>query len=112
MAFTLSLLRSVSSSLCGGMKCAGIESAYTTGRGIIKLRARVDIESTPEGKESIIVTELPYQVNKARLLEQIAGLVREKRIEGISHIQDESDRQGMRMVIDLKRDAFSQIVLN
>jgi DNA gyrase subunit A len=91
---------------------AGIESAYKTGRGIIKLRARVDIESTPEGKESIIVTELPYQVNKARLLEQIAGLVREKRIEGIAHIQDESDRQGMRMVIDLKRDAFSQIVLN
>jgi len=91
---------------------AGIESAYRTGRGIIKLRARVEIESTPEGKESIIVTELPYQVNKARLLEQIASLVRDKRIEGISHIQDESDRQGMRMVIDLKRDAFSQIVLN
>ncbi len=90
----------------------GIESAYRTGRGVVRMRAKVDVEETKEGKESIIVTELPYQVNKARLLESIAGLVRDKRIEGISHLQDESDRKGMRIVIDLKRDAFSQIVIN
>lgn len=91
---------------------AGIEDAYRTGRGIVRMRAKVDVEETKEGKESIIITELPYQVNKARLLEHIAGLVRDKRIEGIVHLQDESDRKGMRVVIDLKRDAYPQIVIN
>ena len=91
----------------------GIEDAYRTGRGIVRMRAKVDIEESKDGsKESIIVTELPYQVNKAKLLETIAGLVRDKRIEGIAHLQDESDRKGMRVVIELKRDAYSQIVLN
>ena len=90
----------------------GIVDAYRTGRGIVRMRAKVDIETNKDGKEAIIVTELPYQVNKAKLLESIADLVRDKRIEGISHLQDESDRKGMRIVIELKRDAYSQIVLN
>ena len=90
----------------------GIVDAYRTGRGIVRMRAKADIEEKKDGRESIIITELPYQVNKAKLLENIAGLVRDKRIEGISHLQDESDRKGMRVVIDLKRDAYPQIVLN
>ena len=91
----------------------GFRQAYRTGRGIVRMRARVDIEvNEKDGREKIIVTELPYQVNKARLLEQIAGLVKEKRIEGIAHLQDESDRDGMRMAIDLKRDVIAQVVVN
>ncbi len=91
----------------------GIRRAYETGRGQISLRARTEIEVAKKTeRESIIVTEIPYQVNKARLIEKIAELVREKKLEGISDIRDESDRQGMRIVIELKRDAISQVVLN
>jgi len=90
----------------------GILDAYTTGRGLIKVRAKAHIESGKGGKESIIVTEIPYQVNKATLLEAIAGLVRDKRIEGISDLRDESDKDGLRVVVDLKRDANGQVVLN
>ena len=91
----------------------GIVRAYETGRGQITLRARTEIETSKKGdREAIIVTEIPYQVNKARLIEKIADLVREKKLEGISDIRDESDRQGMRIVIELKRDAMSAVVLN
>ncbi|HYO58707.1 DNA gyrase subunit A [Archangium sp.] len=91
----------------------GIVRAYETGRGQITLRARTEIETSKKGdREAIIVTEIPYQVNKARLIEKIADLVREKKLEGISDIRDESDRQGMRIVIELKRDAVSAVVLN
>ena len=91
---------------------SGIRSAYTTGRGRIIMRARAEIEPMSDTKERIVITELPYQVNKAKLIEKIADLVHEKRIEGISDIRDESDREGMRMVIELKRDANSTIILN
>jgi DNA gyrase subunit A len=91
----------------------GIEDAYKTGRGIIKLRARVMIEKDRRtGRESIIVTEIPYQVNKARLIEKISELMRQKRIEGIQYVRDESDREGMRAVIALKKDEISGVVLN
>lgn len=91
----------------------GIIEAYATGRGIIKIRAKVEIETNERtDRQAIIVHELPYQVNKARLLEKIAALVREKRLEGVSDLRDESDRTGMRMVIELKRDAIAEIVLN
>ncbi|MBM7119311.1 DNA gyrase subunit A [Archangium primigenium] len=91
----------------------GIVRAYETGRGQISLRARTEIETSKKGdRESIIVTEIPYQVNKARLIEKIADLVRDKKLEGISDLRDESDRQGMRIVIELKRDAMSAVVLN
>ncbi len=92
---------------------AGIRAAYATGRGRITVRARAEIEENEKtGRSKIIVTELPYQVNKARLIESIADLVKEKRIEGISNIDDHSDRNGMHIVIDVKRDASPQIVLN
>ena len=92
---------------------AGIRAAYATGRGKILLRARAEIvENEKSGRFSIVVTELPYQVNKARLIESIADLVKEKRVEGIADINDYSSREGMRMVIDLKRDANPQVVLN
>lgn len=92
---------------------AGIRAAYATGRGKILLRARAEIvENEKNGRFSIVVTELPYQVNKARLIESIADLVKEKRVEGIADINDYSSREGMRMVIDLKRDANPQVVLN
>lgn len=92
---------------------AGIRAAYATGRGKVMLRARTEIvENERTGRFSIVVTELPYQVNKARLIESIADLVKEKRIEGIADINDYSSREGMRMVIDLKRDANPQVVLN
>ena len=92
---------------------SGIYQAYRTGRGIIKLRARALIEKKKaQGRESIVVTELPYQVNKARLIEKIAELVKEKKIEGIQDIRDESDREGMRIVIDLKKDEMVEIILN
>ncbi len=90
----------------------GIADAYSTGRGLIKVRAEAHIESGKGGKESIIVTEIPYQVNKATLLESIAGLVRDKKLEGIADLRDESDKEGLRVVVDLKRDANGQIVLN
>lgn len=90
----------------------GIRQAYLTGRGIVQMRARATIEEGKGDREHIIVTELPYQVNKARLLERIAELVQEKKITGISEIRDESDRQGMRIAIDLKKGEISHVVLN
>ncbi|MFQ5330076.1 MAG: DNA gyrase subunit A [Thermodesulfobacteriota bacterium] len=91
----------------------GIRSAYKTGRGIVKLRARVITEKHPRtGRQSIVVTEIPYMVNKARLIEKIAHLVRDKKIEGISDIRDESDRDGMRIVIELKKDEVAEVILN
>ncbi|HRE22141.1 MAG TPA: DNA topoisomerase 4 subunit A, partial [Rhabdaerophilum sp.] len=90
----------------------GIRAAYTTGRGSVIMRARATIEEIRKDREAIIVTEIPYQVNKATLIERIAELVREKRVEGISDLRDESDRQGMRIVIELKRDAVGDVVLN
>jgi len=91
---------------------AGIRAAYATGRGRIRVRARAEMEAFSNGRTRIIVTELPYQVNKARLLESIAECVKNKRIEGLSAMRDESDRDGMRIVIELKRDANAQVVLN
>ncbi len=91
---------------------SGIMEAYRTGRGRIILRARANIEKQKSGKESIIVTEIPYQINKSNLLERIAQLVRDKHLEGISDLRDESDRDGMRIVVELKRDAPAEIVLN
>jgi DNA gyrase subunit A len=88
----------------------GILNAYTTGRGLLRVRARADIEG--EEKKKIIISELPYQVNKSNLLKNIAELVKNKKIEGISDLRDESDRKGMRIVIDLKRDAIEDVVLN
>jgi len=91
----------------------GIEQAYRDGRGSIQIRAKANIETVARTKKtSIIVTELPYQVNKARLLEKVAELVKDKKIEGISDLRDESDRDGMRVVFDLRRDAVPQVVLN
>ena len=90
----------------------GINSAYRTGRGSIKVRAQTSVEKMAMNRESIIVNEIPYQVNKARLIEKIAELVKEKKVEGISDLRDESDRRGMRIVIELKRDANHQVVLN
>ncbi len=90
----------------------GIKSAFKTGRGKLKLRAVAEIEEHSRGRNKIVVTELPYQVNKAKLIEKIAELVRDKKIEGISDLRDESDREGMRIVIELKRDANPNIVLN
>jgi len=90
----------------------GIRDAYRFGRGSIKMRAKTSIEKLQNGKSRIVVTELPYQVNKARLIEKIADLVRDKTIEGITDLRDESDREGMRIAIDLRRDVTPQIVLN
>src|SRR5690606_37349730 len=91
----------------------GIAAAYRTGRGRVYMRARATVEAIDDrGKEAIIVTELPYQVNKARLIEKIAELVREKRIEGISELRDESDKDGMRIVIELRRGEIADVVLN
>lgn len=90
----------------------GIEEAYKTGRGIIKVRARAFVENIAHNRERIIVSEIPYQVNKGRLLEKIAELVKEKTIEGVSDIRDESDRDGMRIVIEVKRDAMALVILN
>ena len=91
---------------------SGIRAAYATGRGRITVRARTEIVEEKNGRSKIVITELPYQVNKARLHENIAELVKEKRIEGISNVEDHSDRDGMCMVVDVKRDASPQIVLN
>ena len=90
----------------------GIEEAYRTGRGKIYLRARAEIEREDNGKETIIVNELPYQVNKAKLIEKIAELVKEKRIEGVSALRDESDKDGMRIVIEVKRNESAEVLLN
>jgi len=90
----------------------GIRSAYTTGRGSIVMRARTHIEEVRAGREAIIVTEMPYQVNKASMIEKLAELVRDKRIEGISDIRDESDRHGVRVVIEVRKDATTDVVLN
>lgn len=90
----------------------GIKDCYKTGRGKITVRAKAEIEEHGNGRYRIIVTELPYQVNKARLIENIADLVKDKRIDGISDLRDESDREGMRIVIELKRDANANVVLN
>ncbi len=93
--------------------CRGILDAYRTGRGKIYIRAQADIETDEKtGRETIIVTEIPYQVNKARLIEKIAELVKDKRIEGISGLRDESDKDGMRIVVEIKRDAVGEVVLN
>jgi DNA gyrase subunit A len=91
---------------------AGIRSAYATGRGSIIMRAKVAVEELRKDREALIVNEIPYQVNKATLIERMAELVREKRVEGISDLRDESDRDGMRIVIEIKRDAVAEVVLN
>jgi DNA gyrase subunit A len=99
----------------GGFLCGrgGIRSAYEHGRGAVLMRARTNVEEHPKtGRRSIVTTEIPYQVNKAKLIEKIAELVRDKKIEGISDIRDESDRDGMRIVIDLRKDAVPEVVLN
>ena len=90
----------------------GVKSAFETGRGRVVLRAKADIETTKTGREQIIVTEIPYMVNKASMIEKTAGMVNEKKIEGISDIRDESDRKGMRIVYELKKDAIGNVVLN
>ena len=90
----------------------GIYEAYHTGRGRLRLRGRAYTETRNNGKESIIITEIPFMVNKSKLLEDMAGLVREKKVEGVSDIRDESDREGMRIVVDLKRDAAEEVILN
>jgi DNA gyrase subunit A len=90
----------------------GIRTAYTTGRGTIQVRARAGVESRRGDRQSIVVTELPFQVNKAKLLERIAGLVREKKVEGITDLRDESDREGIRMVIDVRKGEIPEIILN
>lgn len=90
----------------------GIEEAYKTGRGKIYVRAKAEIETDEKGRETIIVNELPYQVNKAKLQEKIAELVKEKKIEGISAMRDESDKEGIRLVIEVKRDAVGEVLLN
>ncbi|WNJ20403.1 DNA gyrase subunit A [Pontibacter sp. G13] len=90
----------------------GIQQAYATGKGRVVMRAKADIEIDSNDRERIIITEIPYQVNKATTIEKISHLVNEKRLEGISYVNDESDRQGMRIVVDLKRDANAQVVLN
>ncbi len=90
---------------------AGIHNGYTTGRGIVRMRAKVDIEEHKKGQR-IVITELPYQVNKARLIEKIAELVRHKKIEGLSDLRDESDRHGIRVVMELKRGEIPQVIIN
>lgn len=91
---------------------SGIRRAYETGRGTVTLRAKVEIEESKGGREQIVIHELPYMVNKARLIERIAELAREKKIEGITDIKDESDREGMRVTIDIRRDISASVVLN
>ena len=91
----------------------GIKSAYETGRGRVHIRAKTQIEQLRDSdREAIVITELPYQVNKARLIEKIAELVRDKKIEGISELRDESDKDGMRVVIELKRGQVTDVLLN
>ena len=90
----------------------GLKDAYETGRGKIKMRARAHIESNKNGKNSIVVTEVPYQTNKANLVEKIADLVRDKKVVGITDLRDESDKDGIRVVIETKRDAVPEVILN
>ena len=90
----------------------GLSDAYGTGRGKIKMRARAHIETAKNGKDSVVVTELPYQCNKASLVEKIADLVRDKKIVGITDLRDESDKDGIRVVIETKRDAVPEVILN
>ncbi|HND16393.1 MAG TPA: DNA topoisomerase 4 subunit A, partial [Saprospiraceae bacterium] len=90
----------------------GVKEAFETGRGRVVVRGRAEIETSEQGRESIIITEIPYQVNKANLVIKIAELVNEKKIEGISDIRDESDRKGMRIVVDVKRDAMANVILS
>ena len=90
----------------------GVRQAYETGRGRVVIRSKTEIEHTPSGRECIVITEIPYQVNKAEMIQKIASLINEKKIEGISYINDESDRNGMRIVIILKHDAVASVVLN
>jgi DNA gyrase subunit A len=91
---------------------AGIRSAYHTGRGSVIMRGRAEVETVRKERQALVVTEIPYQVNKASMIEKIADMVRDKKIEGISDIRDESDRHGMRVVVELKRDAVAEVVLN
>ena len=91
---------------------AGVKEAYETGRGRVVVRSKVDIETDAANRERIIINEIPYQVNKAELIKAVVALIEDKKIEGISHINDESDREGMRIVIDIKRDANASVVLN
>ncbi len=95
--------------ICG---TEGIKSAYNTGRGIIKIRAKIEIEELKGTRQALVINEIPYQVNKSNRIENIAALVNDKKIEGISDVRDESDKDGMRLVIDLKRDANAQVILN
>ncbi len=94
------------------MGTSGIRAAYHTGRGKLRVRARAEIQDWKDNRQRIVITEIPYMVNKARLIEKIAELVHDKRVDGISDLRDESDRDGMRIVVELKRDANGQIVLN
>jgi DNA gyrase subunit A len=91
---------------------AGIDSAYKTGRGVIRIRARADIERTKRGRDRVVVTEVPYQVNKAKMIEQIAGLVKDKKLEGVADIRDESNREGVRVVIEVKSGDEPDVLLN
>ncbi|GIS19375.1 MAG: hypothetical protein CM15mP120_12910 [Pseudomonadota bacterium] len=91
---------------------AGIVQAYRTGRGKIYVRAKADVETDKSGRDRIVITEIPYQLNKARLIEKIAELVKEKRIDGITELRDESDKDGLRVVIELRRGESGEVVLN
>ena len=91
---------------------SGIRAAYATGRGKIKVRAKTEIVDLPNGKSQIVITEIPYMVNKARLVEAMANLVKDKRVDGITNIQDHSSREGMQIVVDIRRDANAQVILN
>ena len=91
---------------------AGIREAYQTGRGIIRLRACVEVETDKQGRETIVVNEIPYQVNKARLIEKIADLMKDKQLEGVAYVRDESDRQGMRIALGVKKGAMSGVIIN
>ena len=90
----------------------GVKEGLSTGRGRVVVRAKADIQTKANGKETIIVTEIPYQVNKAQLIMKIADLVNDKKIEGITDIRDESDRNGLRIVIEIKRDAIANVILS
>ncbi len=91
---------------------SGIRQAYLTGRGSVTMRARAEIEKRKGDKEAIVVTEIPFQVNKARVIEKIAELWREKKIDGITEVRDESDRRGMRIVVDVRKGESAQVILN
>lgn len=90
----------------------GLKDAYLTGRGTVKIRSKIHVETTKKGYEKIVITEIPYGINKANLLRKIAELVNENKIEGISDLRDESDRNGIRIVLDLKKNSLSDIIIN